>query len=96
MQTICPKTKAQIFMEKNKKFKTMSQFASTFFSFSYFTNSHKVLLKKKNKKQKTHKSKSRFPYNCLHMDCRTQYLQRQQESTNTRDDTKFFLHITYK
>ena len=32
----------------------------------------------------------------LHMDCRTQYLQRQQESTNTRDDTKFFLHITYK
>ena len=67
MQTICPKTKAQIFMEKNKKFKTMSQFASTFFSFSYFTNSHKLLLKKqktKNKKQKTHKSKSRFPYNC--------------------------------
>ena len=26
----------------------------------------------------------------LHMDCRTQYLQRQQESTNTHDDTKFF------
>ena len=55
MQTICPKTKAQIFMEKNKKFKTMSQFASTFFSFSYFTNSHKLLQKKK-KKQKTKNS----------------------------------------
>ena len=39
-------------MEKNKKFKTVSQFASTFFSFSYFTNSHKLLLKKKKTKNK--------------------------------------------
>ena len=58
----------------------MSQFASTFFSFSYFTNSHKLLLKKK-----THKS-----YKRIHLDYRTQYQQRQQESTNTRYDTKFF------
>ena len=94
MQTICPKTKAQIFMEKNKKFKTMSQFASTFFSFSYFTNSHKLLLKKqKTKNKKLTKVNPGFliiVVTKLHMDCRTQYLQRQQESTNTRDDTKFF------
>ena len=54
---------------------------------SYFSK------KKKKEKKKLTKVNPGFliiAITKLHMDCRTQYLLRQQESTNTRDDTKFF------